>query len=72
MKVWITRAVGEYDSDIDIFNQERKPERENDYWTGITHWGQIISNPPDFKKLFGFTPRKGSCKQYNLELKEIK
>jgi len=24
-----------------------------------------------FKGLFGFTPRKGSCKQYELSLKEI-
>jgi hypothetical protein len=29
-------------------------------------------DPRNFKKLFGFTPRKGSCKQYELELKEIK
>jgi hypothetical protein len=25
-----------------------------------------------FKKHFGFTPRKGSCKQYELTLKEVK
>jgi len=27
--------------------------------------------PEAFKKLYGFTPRKGSCKQYELTLKEI-
>lgn len=24
-----------------------------------------------FKRMFGFTPRKGTCKQYELTLKEI-
>lgn len=31
----------------------------------------ISFHPATFKKKFGFTPRKGTCKKYNLTLEEV-
>ena len=42
-----------------------------DMKTGESEYFWMDLLPRDFKKRFGFTPRKGSCKQYELTLKEI-
>ena len=77
MKVWITRDDKEYDSqqgDIVIWNSmyPKTPKKDG---SGVwENGGKCMAdvNKHDFRNLFGFTPRKGSCKQYELTLKEMK
>ncbi len=78
MKVWITR-----DSDDDGEICGWKNEKglivldgcwDTDCTSDINTTIDILDclRAPVFKSLFGFTPRKGSCKQYELSLKELK
>jgi hypothetical protein len=75
MKVWVTR---DRDGIICAWNTNRGLEIGDDgMWDTAESKTDIVEgydemDPRNFKKLFGFTPRKGSCKQYELELKEIK
>lgn len=73
MKVWITR-----DGDTDFvairaglpetnYFDEKRLVRETYYIGGC---GARIMKTK-FKNIFGFTPRKGSCKQYELTLNLI-
>jgi len=71
MKVWITRdnAV----QVVEVFFWKKKPYKDEGRLYPVTScrepfWITLYK----FKKLFGFTPRKGTCKQYDLTLKEIK
>lgn len=73
MKIWVTRDEGDIISLWDIrptkcpvkgYNLSAKQEQNECEWAEVV--GTFV-----FKKLFGFTPRKGSCKQYDLTLKEI-
>ena len=68
MKVWVTRNRS-YDS-MRLFIQ--KPFKQHgDYMGKNAEQPFIMSGRTWFKNMFGFTPRKGSCKQYELTLKEI-
>jgi len=70
MKVWVTRDEGKGTSDCAVF--KKKPHLEEDMWTtGMVRSLVFEMRVQYFKSLFGFTPRKGSCKQYELTLKEI-
>ena len=68
MKVWVTRD-DDRELNIDMWLDEPRKDIDLHYRIGNLWacWEQR-----DFKKMFGFTPRKGSCKQYELSLKEIK
>lgn len=73
MKVWVTRD----DGDI-VFLWDVKPDRcgVRGYHIPIEQdaeceWSECFGSYI-FKKLFGFTPRKGSCKRMELSLTEIK
>jgi len=76
MKVWITRDKQDI---VGAFGGRAKPKLvENEL--GQKEWSDGYSRESHylffmdlryFKSLFGFTPRKGSCKQYELTLKEI-
>ena len=77
MKVWVTR---DRDNTGDICgwnDMENVKMDDTGFWdAGEYNCNQIISfleslHPSQFKKMFGFTPRKGSCRQYELSLKEI-
>ena len=76
MKVWITR---DKINSVLICLWDIKPLKDEDGNFDLTDemalkesgWAEQYYIPI-FKRLFGFTPRKGSCKQYELELKEIK
>ena len=77
MKVWVTRDKGVAGNCIVIW--DIKPKLDGAYWeppkrNGYYEWGKVSEElaTEAFKRLFGFTPRKGSCKQYELTLKEIK
>ena len=78
MKVWVTRDKDDsgcicfWDTDkflsLDI-NRMWDAEMEGYAKTIINEFTDM--GPEDFKRRFGFTPRKGSCKQYELSLTEI-
>ena len=80
MNIWISRDNGYGSESVDIW--ERKPERckslikgEGTFFAArkkiqIERLGQLHHS--HFRKLFGFTPRKGTCKQYEFTLKEVK
>lgn len=77
MKVWVSRDKTK-SAAITIWNAS-EPVLGNmglfypDYNQGSCMADQMeIWSGPEFKAEFGFTPRKGTCKQYNLELTEIK
>lgn len=73
MKVWVTR-----DRDgCCIWNDKAVLRRDLDFgcFEDVDMKGDRCTSdmlPMWFKEFFGFTPRKGSCKQYELTLKEIK
>ena len=80
MLVWVARD--RTTSAIVSVWQEKKPTKTigsertlfmPDYENGDC-MGSLLNNwaPKKFKQHFGFTPRKGSCKQMELSLKEIK
>jgi len=67
-KVWVTRDMGYASDYIHIWPGDKKPERwnigdgeiefnlEGDVIEEIEEWSVYL-----FKKVFGFTPKKGSC-----------
>jgi hypothetical protein len=76
MKVWITRD-SDFDGDICGWKSNKGLFRSDGYWDskGPMEDNRTIDlldciSPRNFKSLFGFTPRKGTCKQYKLSLKE--
>ncbi len=84
MKVWISRDNTDSVSDF-VKIWDRKPERHYYKERSLWKWkGQVFFNPVfprnpgwqiidvrTFKENFGFTPRKGSCKEYELSLKKL-
>jgi len=69
MKVWVTRDRKNGVCWCDIRQSKEKPTRLGDTWK--SDGGVFGMTTKEVTNLFGFTPRKGSCKQYNLELTEI-
>ena len=73
MKVWVTRDEGgERKFDISVWHSYIKPE-----FGGCGEWvcerdAIWCYTAKGFKDDLGFTPRKGSCKKYELTLKETK
>lgn len=71
-EVWITRNEELFSNEIWVFIG-KKPVHESGMFVGprgskfVT---KFIIN--EFKSIFGFTPRKDSCKQCNLTLSEVK
>ena len=75
MKVWVTRDGGKahHANRVELWAGVPTKEQCVD---GYYYFGDEASTITDiatisFKQLFGFTPRKGSCKQYEPSLKEI-
>ena len=75
MKVWVTRDSMDRHDQIGVYYCgifSGKPTKSiNGFYYGN---GLCLSYKPTghFKQTFGFTPRKGSCKQYNFTLEEVK
>jgi hypothetical protein len=70
MKVWVTRnkaKKGFLTSNIRIWKTKPKPSGS----VYISKEFPVVFSMWNFETLFGFTPRKGSCKQYELNLTEI-
>lgn len=79
MKVWVTRDKNDGDGKHDscVVVTESKPVLRRDKETYRHHYGKdddfdMYISAVNCKKKYKFTPRKGSCKQYELTLKEIK
>jgi hypothetical protein len=69
MKVWISRDGNEGVADMFEVHGE-KPTR---YDYGYSSADKLADLRTGFVSQFlGFTPHKGSCKQYNLTLEEVK
>ena len=67
-KVWVTRdKVGAHNSSVEIW--ESKPIKNDGIFT--SNGGKQLAVVWHPKKTFGFTPKKGSCKQMELSLTEI-
>lgn len=74
MKVWVTRDKTGYWSNAINLNDYKMEQDDEDGCFEMRD-----DNSPHlmavgktwFKRKFGFTPRKGSCKQMNLSLTEI-
>lgn len=69
MKVYITRDM-DSDSGVHIWNRKPRLHEGGDIWEGMGHLFELPTNR--IKSALGRTPRKGSFKQYELSLKEIK
>lgn len=76
MKVWVTRDTQNHfqrEGDVVVWQHGKKPEEQGgdgfDVPSGSIKYEESAKV---FKSLFGFTPCKGSCKKYELTLKEIK
>ena len=76
MRVWITRDKETRwagDSCLWVGKPKLMSDGTYDSITKATAIDQFEHMTPScIKSRFGFTPRKGSCKQYELSLKEIK
>jgi len=68
MKVWITREYGKKGRIVITTKKPRKVKRL--FYAGES--AIVLIFYTEFRQLFGFTPRKGSRKQMNLTLTEIK
>ena len=66
MKVWVTRDKKDSHLNWLIVIWQEKP-----VWNGYSDGWVMEVKVTGFKALFGFTPRKGSCQQYNLTLTKI-
>jgi hypothetical protein len=74
MKVWVTRDVKNDKANCGLWAGEGKPtvDRFMDMFVVggadrmMAEWNHRV-----FKRIFGFTPRKGTCKKYELTLKEV-
>ena len=72
MQVWVTRDGKNFTANkVEFWNSRPKSNRSKaqHFYTGTDYEDDMSISL--FKRLFGFTPRKGSCKQYELSLKEI-
>lgn len=67
-KVWITRDKAGSGFYCGMFEERKRPVMENDDKYPTSDEDLSVRY---FKKKYGFTPRKGSCRQYELSLKEI-
>ena len=74
MKVWVTRDMEEGQACVEMWHDRPRKykwmvgAKGQFYYDGARGCDMEYGN---FRKFFGFTPRKGSCKQYELTLKEI-
>jgi len=78
MLVFVTRDKNDGDEITDSamslrINKPTPSETEIGRWMLLAGSSgcDLFLAAPHFKQLFGFTPRKGSCKQMELSLKEV-
>ena len=72
MRVWVTRDKVDEGGSTCMWTGEPGSSDDKVYYDCIDDVDLIVcESPRSFREYFGFTPRKGSCKQYELSLKEI-
>jgi len=71
MKVWVTRDSDSNQMYENIHVWNCKPEKDRGVYMPLEGNDGWQVNKHAFKIMSGFTPRKGSCKRYELTLKEI-
>ena len=69
MKVWITRDKR---SGVIAITSFKPIKAQGRFYGPDGKIAELSCYATDFKRLFGFTPRKDSCERYELELKGIK
>jgi hypothetical protein len=67
-KAWITR---DRQQNVIAGTHAKPKTKDASFFSSDGKPAFLFLNVTEFKKAFGFTPRKGSCKQYELSLKEI-
>lgn len=75
MKVWITRDNPTDKTNkgiVDVYKAKEPPELDKRGFYRSDECFILRLYAYEFKGHFGFTPRKGSCNQYELSLTEIK
>jgi len=72
MKVWVTRDNDEKGK-VAVWNNDQHTRDSTGYWIDDYEGfnGHFDMTAKECKHILGFTPRKGSCKQYELTLKEV-
>lgn len=72
MEVWLTRDdEGTERCDMWAMKPEKTIRGKTCYFTNGNAIRYFSYSPKELKIDFGFTPRKGTCKKYNLTLSEI-
>lgn len=75
MKVWVSRDNPTDRANkgiVDVYKTKEPPKfNDGDGFYRSDECFVLRLYAYEFKKHFGFTPRKGSCKQMELSLKEI-
>jgi len=68
MKVWVARNKSLFDMRIALFYD--KPIYQTGVFVCTSKRNSFIAEIMirDFKKIFGWTPHKGTCKLHNLEM----
>ena len=74
MRVWVSRDNTEFGY-VGMF--KRKPNNKDGEWIANKFFDSITwyrgeGLADEFKRNFKFTPRKGSCEEYDLELRKVK
>jgi len=71
MKVWVTRD-NDCNGIVELHAGPQPAMGDGGYYYPIGSVGHLLRDTrAEFKAHFGFTPRKGSCKQYKLTLEAI-
>jgi len=71
-KVWVTRNKGHGKGWVKMWDVKPKESDSGEFTPTIKNEWSEYYYVSTFRKLYHFTPKKGSCKQMNLSLTDIK
>ncbi len=69
-RIWVARNKSLFVQKVDIYRE--KPVYRDGVFVGLNNTWVAQIDIRDFKKIFNLALRKGTCKQYEIDLKEIK
>ena len=72
MKAWITRERKGNDQSYFVFIWSKKPIWSGVGWIALEDCSIMDTRAKGAKDFLGYTPRKGSCREVELDIKEIK
>lgn len=72
MKVWVSRDESGYNANNIAIWKEKPYKDLGGSWLhkNVMKYLLVILCRTEYRLLFSFTPRKGSCKQYEITMKE--